>query len=244
MNKSPLAKFTLGFSFLTLAFLSPLALSQDDEDFFVFDEEEEDFIEIADPFESLNRATFSFNDKIYRNLLKPVAVGYRVVPEPARISISNVFSNLHTPVSAANALLQLDLPNTGTEISRFIINSTIGILGLFDPAAAMGIEQDNEDLGQTLAHYGIGHGFYVVVPLFGSYSLRDGIASFGDNALSPLYKEWDPETPEYLAFRLLEAETALSLDENTYEAFYKSALDPYIFFRSAYIQNRSGAVEQ
>lgn len=229
---------------LLLCLLSPLSFAQDDDDdFFIFDEEEE-VLEIADPFENINRAIFAFNDKAYRGFLKPVAVGYRVVPEPVRNSISNVFLNLRTPVSAVNALLQLDLPNAGTEFSRFLINSTIGVLGLFDPATALGIDADNEDLGQTFAHYGIGHGFYMVVPFFGSYSLRDGVGRLGNFHISPVFQAWEPGLGEFLAYRLLEAETNISLDEDTYEAFYQSALDPYAFFRSAYVQSRQGEVEQ
>lgn len=243
MNKlSPLL-----FSLLACFLLPVVALAQseeEDDDFFIFDEDEDAAVEIADPLEPFNRAMFAFNDKAYRNVLKPIARGYRVVPEPARASIAKVFLNLRTPVSAVNALLQLDLPNAGTEFSRFVLNSTVGVLGLFDPATAMGIEADNEDLGQTLAHYGVGHGFYLVVPLFGSYSLRDGLGRLGNSQINPVLQAWDPDIGEFLAYRLLEAETILSLDQDTYEAFYESALDPYAFFRSAYVQSRQGAVEQ
>jgi phospholipid-binding lipoprotein MlaA len=223
---------------LQLCLIGPVYAQDDDDDFFEFDEGPQ----IADPLESLNRATFALNDSLYRGVLKPVAVAFRVVPEPARISLSNFFSNLGTPISAINALLQLDLPNAGTEASRFAINSTLGILGLFDPAGSMGIEQDNEDLGQTLGRYGVGHGFYVVIPFLGFSSLRDGLGSLGNTAINPVL---DPlSTGEIIALNLAQAETTLSLDPDTYEALYQSAIDPYIFFRTSYIQNRAGRVEE
>lgn len=218
-----------------------LLAQEDDDDFFIFDEEEDDSPSIADPFEGFNRASFALNDKLYRGVLKPVARGLRVIPEPARVSAANFFSNLGTPVSAANALLQGDLPNTGTELARFAINTTIGLLGFFDPATDLGLAREQEDLGQTFGRWGLGHGFYLVVPFFGATSLRDGLGSLGDTAINPFYD--DLVAGEIMAARLTEAEVALSLDQDTYEALFESALDPYIFFRSAYVQNRAGRVE-
>lgn len=214
----------------------------DDDDFFIFDEEEDDSQSIADPFEDLNRASFAFNDMLYRGVLKPVARGLRVLPRPVRTAGANFFNNLFTPVSAMNALLQFDLPNTGTEASRFLINTTIGLLGFLDPATDLGIARDTEDLGQTLGRYGLGHGFYLVVPFLGSSSLRDGIGSYGNAAMQPIYDNL--VAGEIIAINVVNAEISLSLDQDTYEAFYDSALDPYIFFRSAYVQNRAGRVEE
>jgi phospholipid-binding lipoprotein MlaA len=225
-----------------LLLVSAAALAQDDDDFFVFDEEEDTGTVIADPLESLNRVTFAFNDKLYRGVLKPVAKGLRVLPEPVLVSGSNFFSNLGAPVSAISALLQFDLPNAGTEIARFAVNTTLGILGLFDPATDMGLAQDEEDLGQTLARYGVGHGFYLVLPFYGSSSLRDTFGTVATAAINPVYDNL--ETGEIIAINLSAAEAALALDQDTYEAFYDSALDPYIFFRSAWLQNRAGKVEQ
>jgi len=233
-------RFFLLLAGLQFALTNTVLAQDDDDDFFFF--EEESSTQIADPFESINRATFAFNDSLYRGVLKPVAVAFRVVPEPARIGLSNFFSNLGTPISAINALLQLDLRNTGTEVSRFLINSTIGILGFFDPATDMGIEEDQEDLGQTLARYGIGNGFYLVIPFYGYSSLRDGLGTLADTALNPVN---DPLSyGEILALTVADAETTLSLDEDTYEALYDASIDPYIFFRTSYVQNRAGSVEE
>lgn len=215
---------------------------EDDDDFFVFDEEEDDSPSIDDPFESINRASFAVNDKLYRGVLKPVARGLRVIPAPVRTSGANFFDNLFTPMSALNALLQADLPNTGTELSRFFINTTIGLLGFFDPATDLGIERDTEDMGQTLGRYGIGHGFYIVIPFLGPGSLRDTLGRIGDRNINPLYDNL--VTGEIVGIALVDAEITLSLDRDTYESLYDSALDPYIFFRSAYVQNRAGRVQE
>lgn len=212
-----------------------------DEEFFEFDAEGSMTApEIADPLEGLNRAMFGINDKVYRYALKPAARGLRILPVPVRTSISNVFSNLGAPISAFSALLQGDLGNTGNELGRFGVNSTLGILGLFDPATGMGLQQDEEDLGQTLGRWGVGSGPYVVLPFLGASSLRDGVGTITTNILNPVFNGW--ARGEIVGYRLAEAEVLLSLDQNTYEALYDGALDPYIFFRSAWVQNRKGNI--
>jgi len=228
---------------LALLLLASVSLNaqEDDDDFFIFDEEEDDSPAMADPLENINRISFAINDKLYRGLLKPIAKGLRIFPIPVRNSGANFMNNLGTPVSAINALLQFDLPNTGTEISRFVINSTLGILGFFDPATDLDIIRDNEDLGQTLGSYGLGHGFYMVIPFWGPSSLRDFTGRLGNAAMNPVRREIGND--EFLALYLLNAEIALSLDQDTYESFYDSALDPYIFFRNAYMQSRAGQVD-
>lgn len=241
MTTTPARRLRAALAALLLACAMPALAQDDDEDFFIFDEEEDpDLPEFADPLEDFNRAMFSFNDKAYRYVLKPVARGLRVLPVPVRTSVSNVFNNLGAPISAFSALLQGDLRNTGSELGRFGINSTLGILGLFDPATGMGLRQDEEDLGQTLARWGVGSGPYLVLPILGSSTLRDGVGTLATNAANPLFDDW--ARGEIVGYRLAEAEVALSLDQDTYEALYDSALDPYVFFRSAWLQNRAGAV--
>lgn len=239
--RSALAALLLVLAFPTLAQDDSADESFEDEEFFEFDEEgSEAAPEIADPLEGFNRAMFSFNDKAYRYALKPVAKGLRVLPVPVRTSFSNFFSNLGTPVSAISALLQGDLRNTGSELGRFGVNTTIGILGLFDPATGMGLVQDDEDMGQTFARWGVGSGPYVVLPLLGSSSLRDTVGFGANAAINPVNADLD--AGEVIALQLLRAEVALSLDQDTYEALYDGALDPYIFFRSAWVQNRNGNI--
>lgn len=234
---------------MTTASLSQVSWAQDapqpvpeEEEFFDFDEGEEPELRIADPLEPVNRVTFAINDKLYRGVFKPVARGLRILPAGLRVSFSNFFSNLGTPVSAASALLQADLHNTGTELTRFLVNSTAGLLGFFDVASKAGIESDTEDLGQTFARYGVGHGFYLIVPFYGSSSLRDVVGSVGTAAINPVYDNL--ENGEIVALNVVDAEITLSLDQDTYESFYDSALDPYVFFRTAWLQNRAGKVEE
>jgi len=198
--------------------------------------------EIADPLEPLNRGMFWVNDKLYVYLLKPVAKGLRVIPEPARVSVSNFFSNLGTPARAANNLLQLKFTNTASELARFLTNSTFGLAGLFDPAAKWGLEKKDEDLGQTFGHYGIGQGFYLVLPVLGPTSLRDGIGRIGDHFVDPLPPAL--KTEELAALRALDAENEISLDKDTYEGIRENELDPYLFVRDAYTQMRAGKVRK
>ena len=215
-----------------------------EDDFFFFEEGQTFDDEIADPFEPINRVMFNINDKLFRAILQPIVKVYRIVPRPVRGSISNFYTNLTSPVSSANALLQLDLPNAGTEISRFLINSTIGILGLFDPATRLGIEEDREDFGQTLGHYGVGHGFYMVLPILSFSSLRDIGGRAGNSFLDPINFIWDPDLGEFIAFQSLDEVNDLSFNVDNYVSLYDSALDPYAFFRSAYVQVRAGDVNK
>ena len=202
-----------------------------------------DEILINDPFEPLNRGVFWVNDKLYFYLFKPIAKGYRLVlPRPARVSVRNFFSNLTTPIRAGNALLQLKFRDFGTEVYRFAINSTFGVLGFFDPAESIaGVKQRNEDFGQTMGFYGLGHGFYLVLPIVGPSSLRDGIGSFADSFADPL-RYADFRTIEYLGVKWFDVENRLSLDHDTYEGIVQDSLDPYLFMRGAYAQRRKAQV--
>lgn len=198
---------------------------------------------IADPLEPLNRGVFWVNDKLYFVLFKPVARVYRaILPYRVRVSVGNVFSNLATPVRAGNALLQFKLGDFSTEVYRFIVNSTLGIGGLFDPAANLaGIKPCAEDFGQTLGYYGFGHGFYLVLPVVGPSSLRDGTGSFVDSFADPLhYINMDSE--DFLEIKVVDATNRLSLDRDTYEGIVAAAIDPYLFIRTAYVQRRQAQV--
>ncbi|APG24471.1 MlaA family lipoprotein [Syntrophotalea acetylenica] len=218
-----------------------------DEDFV----DEEDFtngdietLHIADPIEPFNRGMFWLNDKLYFYLFKPIARGYRVVPEPARKSVSNFFSNLGTPVRFANALLQFKLADAGSELGRLVINSTLGIGGLFDPAKAwFDLDRKDEDLGQTFGRYGVGSGFYIVWPVLGPSNARDTVGMVGDFFMDPLhYVEMKPA--ERLGLTGLEKETDLSLDKDTYESVKQEALDTYLYVRNAYEQYRDGKIKK
>lgn len=195
---------------------------------------------IADPIEPFNRGMFWFNDKLYFYLFKPVARVYRVVPEPARRSVSNFFSNLATPIRFVNAILQGKPGEAHNELARFIVNTTVGLGGLFDPAKKYGgLQRADEDLGLTFGHYGAGQGFYLVIPVLGPSSLRDGLGRVGDTFLDP----WSyASLPEYAAAKGTDMETRISLDKDSYEQIKKESLDPYLTIRNVYAQHRQEAL--
>lgn len=213
----------------------------DDEDFTDGDMESFD---INDPIEPFNRGMFWVNDKLYFYLFKPIARGYRVVPEPARQSVANFFSNLGTPARFVNSVLQLKFSDAGTELGRLVVNSTVGIGGLFDPAKKyLGWRKKDEDLGQTFGNYGVGNGFYIVWPLLGPSSARDTVGMVGDYFLDPLHYV-DMKTKERVALKVLDKETKLSLDKDTYEGIKRQALDPYLYIRTTYAQHREGKIKK
>ena len=144
---------------------------------------------VADPIIGFNRAMFVFNDKLYFWVLKPVASGYRVVvPTPVRVSIKNFFFNLLMPVRLVNCLLQGKGKAAAGEFGRFVANTTVGVLGLFNPAKDYPhLNPPVEDFGQTLGYYSVGNGIYIIWPLFGPSTLRDTVGSIGDWALNPVF---------------------------------------------------------
>jgi phospholipid-binding lipoprotein MlaA len=199
----------------------------------------EESVTIADPIEPFNRAMHQVNDRMYFRLLKPAAQGYkRVVPEPARISVKNFFSNMGYPARFLSCLLQADFSGAATETGRFTINTLWGIGGLMDPAAGkeLGLQKQDTDLGQTLGVYGVGHGFYIVWPFFGPSSPRDSVSIVGNQFLYPLsyFYPWYV-SPGVLGFEVINA-TSLRIGE--YESLIGAAIDPYVAMRNAYIQYR------
>ncbi len=201
-------------------------------------------VHIADPLQPVNRGIFWVNDKLYFYLLKPLARGYRIVPEPVRISVGNVFDNLLFPVRFVGNLLQLKAQRAGIEAGRFLLNSTLGLAGLFDPAQSLAkLQPQPEDFGQTFGNYGIGHGFYLVIPFFGPSSLRDGVGRVGDIFLDPLTYT-GLTTLEQAGVKGFDRMNGLSLDKDTYEQIKHDALDPYLFIRDAYVQHRQAQVEE
>lgn len=209
-----------------------------------FGEEPAPPVRVADPIEPFNRAMFVFNDKAYYWVLKPVAEGYNyVVNEDIRVSVRNFFSNLATPARFANHLLQGELRAAGTELLRFVVNSTTGILGLFDTARDnWGIRKRDTDLGLTLGRYGLGHGMYLVLPLVGPTSLRDGAGSFGDSFLDPVSYADPSETA--VGVKGYREVNKVSLRLGQYEDLTGAAVDPYVALRDFYIQNRESELRE
>jgi len=200
---------------------------------------------IADPLEPMNRVFFHFNDKLYFWFLKPIALGYgKAVPEELRFSIRNFFENLSMPIRAVNCILQGDIKGFGTELSRFIVNSTLGVAGFGDPAKQLfGIDEKDEDLGQTFGFYGLGPLLYINWPVLGPSSVRDTVGMVGDSFLSPMYYAVD-STKYKIAIKGFEQVNSTSLRIGDYESLKKSALDPYISLRDAYHQYRQHKIKE
>jgi phospholipid-binding lipoprotein MlaA len=215
---------------------------EEEEDWQYLEEEELD--EISDPLEPINRVFFNFNDKLYFWVLKPVAKGYStVVPEDIRISVRNFFDNIATPIRVVNNLLQLKIKSAGQEILRFSINSTFGMLGLYDVAKdEMGIKMQDEDFGQTLGIWGLGPGFYINWPLLGPSSVRDSIGFAGDYVLDPV-NYISPQIDRY-AVRVGDNVNKTSLSIGDYEEIKKDALDPYAAVKDIYYQYRQNKIEK
>jgi phospholipid-binding lipoprotein MlaA len=197
---------------------------------------------IADPIEPFNRAMFEFNDKLYFWLLKPVAQGYKVVvPEEARVSVKNFFSNLGFPMRFVSCLLQADISCAATEVGRFTVNTVWGIGGLMDPASSkdLNLQKQDVDLGQTLGVWGVGQGFYIVWPLAGPSSARDSIVIPGEYFLYPP-SYMSEIAPWYVGpiVRSYEEVNRTSLRIGDYEALKEAAIDPYVALRDAYVQYR------
>jgi phospholipid-binding lipoprotein MlaA len=195
--------------------------------------------EIADPLEPFNRAMYHFNDKLYFWLLKPVAQGYgKVVPEAARVGVSNFFANLAFPIRFVNCLLQTNFEGAAEELGRFTINTIWGIGGLLDPASSkdINLSKQDEDFGQTLGAYGIGQGFYINWPIFGPSSPRDTVGLVGDAFLTPA----SYLSPWYVGAgtRGYDMVNDTSLKIGDYESLKGAAIDPYVAIRDAYVQYR------
>ena len=239
--------------------------STDDEAGFD-DEFEDEFAaseqEVFDPLSGYNRVMTGFNDRFYFFVLDPVARGYRwVLPGTARRGVKNFFHNLLFPLRFVNNALQLKATNAGEEFLRFSINSTIGILGFWDPAKEwFGLEAHEEDFGQTLGYYGVGGGFHVVLPFLGPSNLRDMFSLYPDLQMDPVnYVENRPynfpkQEGEYLGvsrqtlqaidLTLLKTVNTESLRIGQYENLKKDAIELYPFLRDVYEQNRAKLIRE
>jgi phospholipid-binding lipoprotein MlaA len=214
------------------------------EDFFE-EEFEEDKVEVADPISPLNRAMFHFNDKLYFWALKPLARGYKAVtPYFIRTGVKNFFINLTTPIRLVNCILQAKGEAAAVELTRFVINTTVGVLGFGSPADKYPqlIPSDSEDLGQTLGKYGIGNGFYLVWPILGPSTLRDSIGRLGDFFLDPV--SYVEPTEASIGIRAFDTVNNTSFRIGDYESLKKSAIDPYTALRNIYLQVREKKIKE
>jgi len=188
-----------------------------------------------DPWERMNRSTYKFNDVLDRAIVKPTAKGYTHLPRPVQTGVHNFFDNLNYPITIVNDLLQGQVKAFFSDIGRFVFNTTVGLGGLFDPATAAGMQKNNRDFGQTLGKWGVPKGPYVVVPIFGPYTVRDGIGAVTvDYYANPSnYTKFWVSTSLWLVRGVDRRARLLPLD-----ATIQSAYDPYAFIRNAYLQNR------
>jgi phospholipid-binding lipoprotein MlaA len=194
-----------------------------------------------DPFERTNRSMLNFNRGLDRYVLDPLIRGYRfVVPKPGRQAVHRVFLNLATPPTLVNDLLQLRFKDAATTVGRFVLNSTIGFGGIFDVAIEADWEHHKSDFGQTLGRYGVGPGPYLVLPLLGPSTIRDGVGGAVDMWLHPLFYLF-PLTPNLL----IGAGSGLStLDAHNpaLKALEESSVDFYAALRSAFLQSRAAHI--
>ena len=196
----------------------------------------------GDPWQGYNRAMYGFNTTLDRALLKPAAKGYKAVtPRFVRGRVSDFFSNLGDVSVSANALLQ-GKPQALQDFTRFLMNSTFGLAGLFDVATPLGLSKHQEDIGMTLATWGVPEGPYVVLPLFGPSTLRNAPSPIVDGTLlNPLGYYEHPRTRWALtALKFISLRTALLPLDSTINGAY----DPYAFVRNAYLQHRRYLLEQ
>ena len=207
--------------------------------------------EVKDCFETINRATFAFNMALDKAIFKPVAKGYRKLPSPIRNGTSNALSNLSNLVTIPNNILQGDLGSAANNTVRFVINTTLGVVGIFDPADSLGFEKrEKEDFGQSLGVMGIGEGCYLVLPVLGPSTVRDTIGSLvsmnGGDAWHNItvrndtqyFKEsdyWYSKSADGVNFRAKNIEAIESIEKNS--------VDLYATVRSLYLQDRKKKIQ-
>lgn len=208
--------------------------------------------EVYDPLSGYNRLMTTINDKIYVYALKPVASVYRDgINEDVRISIANAFDNLYFPMRFVNNLLQGKLYNAYEEGGRFVINTTLGIVGFFDPARKyFDMQKHNEDFGQTLGFYGISGGFHIVLPILGPSNLRDAISLYPDALLTPIdytqrsYPTLTDTWAQYLAVKTAEKVNYTSIHMHEYDKMKEDAVDLYPYLRDVYEQYREKQIKE
>tara|TARA_B100000886_G_scaffold207471_1_gene143458 strand:+ start:43 stop:756 length:714 start_codon:yes stop_codon:yes gene_type:complete len=206
---------------------------------------------VKDCFEKINRATFAFNMAIDKVLFRPVAVGYRKLPSPIRTGTSNVLNNLSNLVTIPNNILQGDIKAAGNNSARFIINTTFGIVGIFDPANALGFEKlEKEDFGQTFGTMGIGEGCYLVLPVIGPSTVRDAFGSLvsmtGGDAWYNVTVKNDTQyfkESDYYYSKLTEGVDFRAKNLESFDSLEKNSIDFYATVRSLYIQDRQRKIK-
>ncbi len=196
--------------------------------------------EPSDPLEPVNRAVYSFNMKLDRYVAKPVAKGYNyAVPREIRTGISNFFQNLTYPTVIVNDALQGKFKQSGLDTTRFLMNSTFGLAGFLDPATLVGLEKHDEDFGQTFGYWGIGPGWYLMLPFFGPSDNRDLTGRVFGIATDPI--TYIRSTEASIGVTGLSVVKTRS-DLLSVDSVLEQQFDPYLFVRSAFLQHRQNQV--
>jgi len=197
--------------------------------------------DVNDPLEGYNRAMYSFNDHADTFIIKPAAKVYNaVLPDPISHGVSNFFSNLNEITVILNDLLQLKFGQAFHDTGRFVLNSTVGIGGLFDVAGHAGYEKHEEDFGQTLGVWGVGPGPYIVLPIFGPRDLRDTVGLVGDYYTDPVtYVKGPGANNAFRGVRAVDTRANLLKAEKVLD---EAALDEYTYVRDAYLQRRQNLI--
>ena len=202
--------------------------------------------EVKDCFETLNRATFAFNMGLDKAIFKPVSKGYRKLPSPIRTGTSNALNNLSNLITVPNNILQGDFRSAANNSVRFIVNTTIGIVGIFDPANSLGFEKkDKEDFGQTLGVMGVGEGCYLVLPVLGPSTVRDTVGSLvsisGGDAWYNITVKNDTNyvnESDYYASKGLSGVDFRAKNLEAFDSMEKNSIDFYATVKSLYLQDR------
>ncbi len=202
--------------------------------------------EVKDCFEKLNRATFAFNNALDGIIFKPVASVYKVLPSPVRTGVSNSLDNLSSLVTIPNNVLQGDFSKAGVNTGRFLINTTIGLLGLIDVATYLGLEEyEKEDYGQSLAKHGVGPGCYIVLPVLGPSTARDTVATtFNFLGGDPWYNVTVKNDTQYVSHedyytsKVTGGVDFRAKNYNSIENLKKNSVDFYASVKSLYLQDR------
>ena len=202
-------------------------------------------------FEGTSRAIFKFNMAFDNAIVEPIAKGYNKLPEPIKNGTSNFTSNIATLLSIPNHLLQGNLVEAGDATASFLINSTIGIIGLTNPAEKMGLKAQKEDVGQTLGSYGVGPGCYFVLPILGPTTARDSIGMIADSFVDPFaHVTWrenelfgtSGNQIDYIAVKSTTAVDFRADNEVNFDSLEKTSIDLYASFKSLYLQNRENKI--
>ncbi len=201
--------------------------------------------QINDPMEGANRAVFAFNETVDKAVLEPVARGYRyVAPKPVRSGVRNFLRNLKSPVVMGNELLQGDLEGFANATGRLFINTILGVGGVFDIADQGGIPYEPEDFGQTLAVWGVGNGPYIVIPIFGPSTVRDGTGLLVDSFADPVRIYLFNTDREWLHYTRMGVSAVDQREEllDIVDDLRRNSFDYYAALRSAYYQRRQALV--